>query len=63
MTTVDNLTVRLEEMEAEAGKRAQTSLESQEKVAYLSRENKRLQDNLSDLARQVLYHLKYYCSL
>lgn len=53
MTTVESLTARVDEMENESAKLRQSCFESEKLANHLTRENKRLQETVQDLGRQV----------
>lgn len=55
MTTVESLTSRMDEMEVETSRLRSANLEAEKLSAHLRRENKRLQETLTDLGRQVSY--------
>lgn len=56
MSTVESLTSRMDEMEVETSRLRSANLEAEKLSAHLRRENKRLQETLTDLGRQVSCH-------
>lgn len=56
MSTVESLTSRMDEMEVETSRLRSANLEAEKLSAHLRRENKRLQETLTDLGRQVGCH-------
>lgn len=58
MTTVESLTARMDEMEVETSRLRAANEEAEKTAAHVKRENKRLQDNLNDLGRQVSSHFR-----
>lgn len=60
MTTVENLTTRVDEMENENVKLRQSCFESEKLSNHLTRENKRLQETVADLGRQVSFDILHF---
>ncbi|XP_054265547.1 nucleoprotein TPR-like isoform X3 [Macrosteles quadrilineatus] len=58
MSTVETLTSRMDEMEVETSRLRAANLEAEKVSTHFKRENKRLQETIGDLGRQVCYLLK-----
>lgn len=59
MMTVESLTTKMDEMEVETSRLRAANLEAEKVAGHFKRENKRLQDTLTDLGRQVCVPAKY----